>query len=108
MSRKLLPALALASIVLAAALPASAQSPDLPASDVKDKVVKACTACHNADIIGQQRLSKGAWVKEMDKMTKWGASVAPADRDAIIDYLSVNFSPERPAAVMPRSGPAGN
>jgi competence protein ComEA len=91
------------SVLLAACVSVLAQSPDLPPSDVKDKVVKACTACHSADIIVQQRLSKGTWSKEMDKMTKWGASVNPADRDAIIEYLSVNFSPDKPTAVMPRS-----
>ncbi|MGA2697383.1 MAG: hypothetical protein ABSE92_15075 [Terriglobales bacterium] len=108
MSRKSLPIIVLMSALLFAAMSACAQSSDLPAADVKDKVVKACTACHNADIIVQQRLSKGAWVKELDKMTKWGASVDPADRDAIIDYLSINFSPEKPTAVMPRSGSSGN
>lgn len=82
---------------------ALAQSLELPPSDVKEKVVKTCTACHNSDIIVQQRLSKGTWVKEVDKMTKWGASVDPADRDAIINYLSINFSPEKPVAEFPRT-----
>jgi hypothetical protein len=29
-------------------------------------------------------------------MTKWGAVVEPADRDALIDYLSANFSADKP------------
>ena len=29
-------------------------------------------------------------------MAKWGAVVDPADRDALIDYLSTNFSPDQP------------
>ncbi len=108
MSRNLLSTVVLVSALHLVAAAALAQSPDLPQSEVKDKVVKACTACHNADIIIQQRLSKGAWGKELDKMTKWGAAVQAADRDAIVDYLSVNFSPEKPAAIRPRSAPADN
>jgi len=61
------------------------------------KATTACLECHEARIILQQRLSKAAWTKEVDKMTKWGAVVDPADRDALIDYLSTNFSPDKPA-----------
>jgi hypothetical protein len=82
---------------------AQAPAPQLPESPVREKVETACTECHDSNIIVQQRISKAAWSKELDKMTKWGALVAPTDRDAIIDYLSVNFSPDKPPAVMPRS-----
>ena len=60
------------------------------------KATTACLECHEARIILQQRLTKSAWTKEVDKMTKWGALVNPADRDALIDYLSTNFSPDKP------------
>ena len=61
------------------------------------KATTACLECHEARIILQQRLSKAAWTKEVDKMVKWGAVVDPNDRDALIDYLSANFSPDKPA-----------
>jgi hypothetical protein len=70
---------------------------DLPPGPMQAKATTACTQCHGARIILQQRLSKAAWTKEVDKMTKWGALVDPADRDALIDYLSANFSPDKPA-----------
>ncbi len=70
---------------------------DLPPGPMQAKASTTCLECHEARIILQQRLSKGAWVKEVDKMTKWGAVVDPADRDALIDYLSTNFSPDKPA-----------
>lgn len=76
---------------------------DLPAGAMQAKATTACTECHEARIIVQQRLSKAAWTKEVDKMTKWGAVVDPADRDALIDYLSENFSPEKPPYEPPRS-----
>jgi len=82
-----------------------AQSPTLPPGPMQQKVTTACTECHDASIIVQQRLSKGAWTKEVDKMTKWGAVVDPADRDGFIDYLSSNFPPDKPAETMPRMAP---
>jgi len=80
----------------------SAQSADLPPGPIQSKVQTACTECHDARIILQQRLSKKAWTKEVDKMIKWGAVVDPKDRDAFIDYLGLNFPPEKPAEPMPR------
>ncbi|HET7206117.1 MAG TPA: hypothetical protein VFI95_06010 [Terriglobales bacterium] len=69
---------------------------------MKAKVATACTECHDARIILQQRLSKTTWAKEVDKMSKWGALVAPADRDAFIDYLSINFPPDKRPYQAPR------
>src|SRR5271154_7300743 len=99
----LMAVLAIASGLLAQK-PASGNVPaDLPAGPMQAKATTACTECHEARIILQQRLSKAAWAKEVDKMTKWGAVVDPADRDALIDYLSTNFSPDKPAYEPPRT-----
>jgi hypothetical protein len=84
-----------------------AQSPSLteqlPRGPMHDKAMTACTECHEARIIVQQRLSKAAWAKEVDKMVKWGAVVDSADREALIDYWSSNFGPGQPPYVPPRS-----
>ena len=94
---------------LVSPFPAQAQKPataDLPPGTMQAKATTACLECHEARIILQQRLSKAAWTKEVDKMTKWGAVVDPADHDALIDYLSASFSPEKPAYEPQRtSGP---
>ena len=80
------------------AVPSRAQQgPPLPASPVEPKVRTACGECHDSQMLLQQRLSRGAWTKEVDKMVRWGAVVDPKDRDAIIDYLSTNFPPDKPA-----------
>ncbi|MGD0570100.1 MAG: hypothetical protein ABSA78_16985 [Candidatus Sulfotelmatobacter sp.] len=106
-------ALAVALFALAAVW-AQAQKPvgadvtaDLPAGAMQAKATTACLECHEARIILQQRLSKAAWTKEVDKMTKWGAVVDPADRDALIDYLSTNFSPDKPAYEPQRTAGVG-
>jgi len=80
---------------------------DLPAGAMQAKATTACLECHEARIILQQRLSKAAWTKEVDKMTKWGAVVDPSDRDALIDYLSANFSPDKPAYEPQRTSSSG-
>jgi len=69
---------------------------DLPPGPMQAKATASCLECHEARIILQQRLSKAAWTKEVDKMVKWGAVVDAQDHDPLIDYLSANFSPDQP------------
>jgi hypothetical protein len=97
-------ALAVISFSLTASLAWSQKAvEDLPAGAMQAKATTSCLECHEARIILQQRLSKGAWTKEVDKMMKWGAVVDAADRDALIDYLSANFSPDQPPYEPPRT-----
>jgi hypothetical protein len=99
-----LAAIALLALALASPFLTQAQKPapanvdaDLPAGPMQPKATTACLECHEARIILQQRLSKAAWTREVDKMVKWGAVVDPNDRDPLIDYLSTNFSADKPA-----------
>jgi hypothetical protein len=85
--------------------PSPKATEDLPAGPIEAKATTACLECHEARIIVQQRLSRAAWTKEVEKMTKWGALVNPSDRDALIDYLSANFGPDQPPYDAPRSSP---
>src|SRR5215469_14737309 len=97
---------ALALLMLAGAQCLGAEPPStasLPAGNMQQKAQTACTTCHDSSIIVQQRLSKDAWTKEVDKMVKWGAILNPSDRDALIEYFSANFPPEKAPYVPPRS-----
>jgi hypothetical protein len=76
---------------------------DLPPGPMQPKASTSCLECHEAGIILQQRLNKGAWTREVDKMVRWGAVVDPNDRDALIEYLSANFSPDQPPYQAPRT-----
>jgi mono/diheme cytochrome c family protein len=103
--RTLYPTLAAVALLALTSI-AQAQNPaaaTLPPGPMQAKATTTCLECHEARIILQQRLSKPAWGKEVDKMTKWGAVLAPADRDALIDYLSTNFSPDKPPYDPPRT-----
>ena len=96
---------ALGAIVLAGLL-AWSQAPDLPPGPVQEKAHTACTECHDAGIIVQQRLDRKVWGKEVDKMIRWGAVVDPKDRDAFVDYFSTNFPPDKPPLKRPYAGAA--
>ena len=96
-------ALAVALICVGVAAGASSSNEELPAGPMQEKAGAACLSCHEARIIVQQRLSKAAWTKEMDKMTKWGAEVDPQDRDALIEYFSANFGPDQPPYAAPQT-----
>src|SRR5437763_3018889 len=93
----------LASCIAGSAAEQPSGNADLPPGAVQNKARTACTTCHDAHIIVQQRLSKAAWGKEVDKMIKWGAIVDPSDRDPLVDYFSTNFSPDKTAYVAQRS-----
>jgi cytochrome c553 len=69
---------------------------DLPAGDGRTAVTARCLGCHEADLITQQRLSRAGWVREVDKMIRWGAVVEAPEREAMLDYLAAHFG--RPAA----------
>jgi len=94
-----------AVVWLASSTLLQAQSPELPTGPVQAKVRTACTECHDSHIIVQQRLSNKAWSREVDKMIKWGAVVDSVDRNAFIDYLSVNFPPDKAPEPGERAGP---
>ncbi len=76
---------------------------ELPVGPLQEKATAACTSCHEARIIVQQRLSKAAWTKEMDKMIKWGAEVDSKDRDGLIHYFSTSFGPDQATYEAPRT-----
>jgi len=77
-----------------------AQQPDLPAGKGVEAVRAKCLVCHEADLITQQRLARAGWVREVDKMIRWGAAVSDAEKEEMADYLAANFG-LRPAPAQP-------
>jgi len=77
-------------------MPVVAQTlPDSPGAEV---VRARCVTCHEADLIVQQRLTRGGWEREVDKMVRWGALVSSSERGPMLDYLARHFFATRPAA----------
>ena len=93
-------------LCVVATLAAWAQAPDLPSGPLQQEARTACMECHDSGLIVQQRLSRAAWTKEVDKMMGWGAVVAPEDREAFIDYFVNNFGADKPPAAPQYGRPA--
>jgi len=51
----------------------------------------------------QQRLSRPGWVREVEKMIRWGTVVSDTEKEVIIDYLANNLGP-KPVALRAASG----
>ena len=78
---------------------------DLPPGQGRDIVVARCVACHEADLITQQRLTRAGWGREVDKMVRWGAVVETSEREPMLDYLSARFAPKPvPAHIVATAG----
>jgi DMSO/TMAO reductase YedYZ molybdopterin-dependent catalytic subunit len=70
----------------AAAPSASTASANTPPA----KFQSTCMVCHQDDVITQQRLTRAQWDREITKMTDWGAQVAPADREELLNFLTLS------------------
>jgi len=91
--------------------PAAAQPEDLPAGPGAEIFRRDCLSCHGADLTVSQRLSRAGWVREIEKMVRWGAVIGDSPgpnasglvsgREALTDYLATNFAPRRKAASRP-------
>jgi cytochrome c5 len=88
------------SLALSGALSASRATArqDLPEGQGVEAVRAKCLTCHEADLITQQRLTRAGWVREVDKMIRWGAEVSAAEKEAMVEYLSERFAPPQSPA----------
>jgi hypothetical protein len=55
---------------------------------------RSCLGCHGLRIVQSQRLSRGTWERELDKMVRWGAVIK--EREALMEYLVANFGDDKP------------
>jgi sulfite dehydrogenase (cytochrome) subunit B len=72
--------------------------PELPPGPGSDAFRNNCLICHSARYVTMQpRFTRTVWQAEVQKMiTAYGASISPANKDAIVDYL-VSFHGTRDA-----------
>jgi hypothetical protein len=59
------------------------------------KVKAACTTCHNAARITDQHLTRQQWSGKLEKMAGLGAVIPESDRNALLNYLTKNFGPQK-------------
>ncbi len=53
----------------------------------------SCLGCHNEDLMRGQKLTRGQWEKEVEKMMRWGAPVPAEQKASLVDFLSARFKP---------------
>jgi len=73
-----------------------AQNGNARTDSVAELMLSCTAACHGPSLISQQRLTRDAWAREVDKMIGWGARVPPADKTAFVNYLALTFNASRP------------
>lgn len=54
-----------------------------------------CRACHQDELVQQQRLGKAGWTREVEKMTRWGAEVSDEEKTALVEYLASQYNPTK-------------
>ncbi len=81
------------TITVAEQAPASTAAPSASESAVPESYKTSCFGCHDDHMMQQQRLTREQWDRELNKMTGFGASVPPQDREAILNFLSGSFKP---------------
>ena len=54
-------------------------------------VTRSCLTCHERDLIAQQRLTRAGWVREVEKMIRWGAPVNEAEKTELVDFLADRY-----------------
>lgn len=83
---------ALCVVILCVSVRVAAQSPAVLPADAGSEIVRTkCLGCHEADLIVQQRLGRPGWVRELDKMERWGAVLTAAEKNGAADYLAKHF-----------------
>ena len=60
----------------------------LPPGPGKDVLLRACTTCHAATLVTQQRKPPAEWAKTVDKMVAWGAPLPAEEKQTLVDYLA--------------------
>ena len=72
----------------------------LPAGQGVELARAKCLSCHEADLIVAQTLARAGWVREIEKMTRWGAQVSDEEKQVLADYFVVHFAPVKAAVVV--------
>ncbi len=76
---------------------------DLPEGKGVELARDRCVGCHEADLIVAQRLSRQGWIREVEKMIRWGAVASDSEKEILIDYFAAHFKP-RSTASAPMAG----
>ncbi len=78
------------------AMPVYAQN--LPAGKGRDSLNRVCTSCHDLNSVPGLHYARADWKKLVDSMKEMGAEATAAEFGEIVDYLTLNFGPQKETA----------
>ena len=86
------------AIILLATAGVMAQEKPVPLKDAPGRAMteNLCSGCHSLDYIriNAPFMNRQTWTAEVNKMVQaFGAPIAQADANTIIDYLAANYGP---------------
>lgn len=98
----------------AALLAAGAAVAQAPPTDEKrivagtgaELVAARCGVCHDLSHITRSRLARGEWEDNLVMMVKRGMVIAQAESAGVLEYLTLHYGPNGPAANAPFFGEA--
>jgi mono/diheme cytochrome c family protein len=69
-------------------------SPAIPEGPGRVLVLSSCTDCHGLNKITEQRKDERGWRAAVNDMVRLGAKMKPAEVEAVVSYLALNFGPQ--------------
>ena len=82
---------AIAGLALTAGMPALAETGD--AHGGQQLLTEACVQCHGLRVVRLTRDGRAGWRETVERMVVFGAQLAPAEVDALVSYLAIDFGP---------------
>src|SRR5579864_4299265 len=71
----------------------------LPAGNGRDIAAARCVSCHDASRLVTPGYTPAGWQDVIERMTKLGVVLSPAERPALLGYLARSFPPQpKPSA----------
>ena len=92
MNRRAARTLSLSVVFAALTAVAGGQVSTLPEAPGVEVARGHCVACHGAEMMTGQRLTRTGWDREVAKMERWSRPVPAPDRNRLVDYLAARFT----------------
>jgi competence protein ComEA len=91
--------LVISMLCMGAVAAAQAQTPSSKLTDAEGKAVfeRVCTKCHDVEGTIRSRNTRERWSEIIDDMASKGTQATDEEFDQILEYLSKNFSKDKPA-----------
>jgi competence protein ComEA len=78
--------------VLVSTLVTAAMQDKFPDGQGKPELVKACSGCHDAEIVLANLKTPGEWAETLQNMAQQGAEATPGEWGLIEKYLDLNLA----------------